>query len=71
VPHYVVTTKRALRGIVSNARDAVRNAPGVKVVDERDPEMVQIEATEEAAESLKKSLANTHFVDPVTRHKLH
>ena len=71
MPRYLVTTQRALRGRVPTAQEAVRDAPGVTVIDTRDPEMVCIEASEETATELKRKLAATHFVDPETRHGLH
>jgi hypothetical protein len=71
VPRYLVTTQRALRGRVPSAQEAVRDAAGVTVVDAGNPEMVTIEASEEAAAELKRKLAATHFVDPETHHQLH
>jgi len=71
MPRYLVTTRRALRGSVASAYDAVRNAAGVAVIDARDPEMVLIESSEQTASALKQKLAGSHFVDPETRHGLH
>ncbi len=71
MPRYLVTTQRALRGRVPSAQEVVRDAPGVHVIDARNPEMVQIETSEETAAELKERLAATHFVDPETRHRLH
>jgi hypothetical protein len=71
VPRYLVTTRRALRGRVASAYDAVRDAAGVQVIDARDPEMVTIETSEETAAELMRKLAATHFVDPEIHHRLH
>jgi hypothetical protein len=71
MPRYLVTTRRALRGHVASALDAVRDAPEIQVVDARDPDMVRVEASEAAASKLKERLASTHHVDPEVRHQLH
>ena len=71
MPRYLVTTRRALRGHVLSAHDAVRNVPDVQVIDAQDPDMVHIEVSEATADKLKERLASTHFVDPETRHRLH
>ena len=71
MPRYLVTTQRALRGRVPSAQEAVRGAPGVTVIQAGDPEMVTIEASEEAAAELMRKLSATHFVDPETHHRLH
>lgn len=70
MPRYLVTTKRALRGRVPSAAEAVRGAPDVQVVDAHNPDMVCIEASEATADKLKTRLESTHFVDPETRHRL-
>lgn len=71
MPRYLVTTRRALRGRVATALDALSGEPDVAIVDARDPEMVTIEASEEAAARLGEKIAATHFVDRETRHRLH
>jgi hypothetical protein len=70
VPRYLITTPRALRGRVATAHDAVRDAPGVEVINAGDPDMVTIETSAETAAELKRKLGATHFVDPETRHRL-
>ncbi len=71
MPRYLVTTQRRVRGRVATAADAVRDTPGVTVIDAHDPERVSIEASEDVAADLKRKLSETHFVDPETRHRLH
>ncbi len=69
MPRYLVTIQRAVRGRVASAQEVLRDAPGIEVIDARNPDMVQIETSEETAAKLKEKLATTHFVDPVTRHQ--
>ena len=68
---FVVTTKRALRGAVRSAVDAVGSKPGVTVLSCDDPDMVMIEASAETAQQLRNSLSDTHFVEPEVRRGLH
>jgi hypothetical protein len=67
MPHYLVTTRRDLRasGTTSTALAAVQSVPGVTVLNSADPQMVTIEASHETAESLKRRLENSHFVEPM------
>jgi len=66
----LVTTRRAERGSATSAHDAVANQPGVALVNSNDPEMVTIEASEDAASRLKEKLKDTHFVEPEIRRGL-
>jgi hypothetical protein len=68
---YLVTTRRALRGSVQSALAAVSGEPGVVVLNSSDPDMVQVDASEEAATRLQGKLHDTHFVEPETRRSLH
>ena len=72
MPRYLVTTRRKLRGTAeaSTALEAVRSLPGVAVLNAADPNMVTIEASDEVAESLKRRLSDTHFVEPEIQRKL-
>ena len=71
MPRFLVSTKRALRSTAPSAAEAVRSSPGITVVDERDPHMITIEAEEDAAAKLREELEDTHYVEPVTKRKLH
>ncbi len=71
MPRYLVTTRRAKRGTSLSAREAVLTAPGITVMNDSDPHMVTIEATEEAAEQLRAKLKDTHFVEPEVRRSVH
>jgi hypothetical protein len=70
MPRYLVTTRRAQRDSAISARDAVTAEPGVKLVSSNDPQMVTIEATEDAATRLQAKLKDTHFVEPEIRRGL-
>jgi hypothetical protein len=70
VPRYLVTTRRADRDSVISARDAVMAEPGIKLVGSSDPQMVTIEASEDAATRLQAKLKDTHFVEPEIRRGL-
>ena len=70
MPRYLVTTRRAERGSVPSARDAVAAEPGIKLLSSNDPQMVTIEATEDAANRLRDKLKDTHFVEPEFRRSL-
>jgi hypothetical protein len=64
-------TRRAERGSVMSARDAVEGEPGITVLHADNPDVVTIEASEEAAQRLRDTLRETHFVEPEVRRKLH
>ena len=72
MPRYLVTTRRELRttGGASTALEAVQSVPGVTVLSSGDPHMVTIEASDQTADSLRRKLANTHFVEPQIRREL-
>ena len=70
MPRYLVTTRRAERGSAASARDAVTAEPGIKLLSSNDPQMVTIEATEDAANKLRDKLKDTHFVEPEIRRSL-
>lgn len=53
-----------------SARDAVMAEPGVKLVSSNDPNMVTIEAGEDAASRLRAKLQGSHFVEPEIRRGL-
>jgi hypothetical protein len=42
----------------------------VKLVNSENPQMVTIEASEDAATRLKQKIGNTHFVEPEVRRSL-
>jgi hypothetical protein len=71
MPRYLVTTQRAVRGIAATAKDAVGAESGVKLVNSEHPDMITIEASEQAAEALRQRLKDTHFVEPEIRRSLH
>lgn len=71
MPHYLITTRRAMRGQAISALAAVQAEPDVTVLNGDDPEMVTVEATESAAARLGARLATTHFVEPEIRHSAH
>jgi len=52
MPRYLVTTRRTERGSATSARDAVTDEPGIKLVSSNDPQMVTIEASDDAASRL-------------------
>jgi hypothetical protein len=70
MPRYLVTTHRADRDVASSAQDAIAGEPGIKVVSSIDPQMVTIEASDEAANRLRAKLKETHFVEPEIRRSL-
>lgn len=70
MPRYLVTTRRAKRGSVPSAAEAVKTEPGVKLVDAEDPDLVTIEASAESADQLRTKLRDTHFVEPEIRRSL-
>jgi hypothetical protein len=70
MPRYLVTTLRSERGSAVPARDAVAAEPGVDVLEEHDPDMVTIEASERAARDLQAKLKDTHCVEPEFRRGL-
>jgi hypothetical protein len=61
---YLVTTRRSDRDTAMSAADAVKNQPGITPVQTTDPQMVTIEATEDAANRLRQKLQATHYVEP-------
>jgi len=67
---YIITTRRNLRGSTPSAQDAVAADPRIKVVNSDDPEMVTVEASEDAADELRAKLEKTHFVEPEIRRGL-
>jgi hypothetical protein len=71
MPQFLVTTKRADRGSAPTARQAVAEQPGVTVVAGDDPNMVTIDADEDAAARLREKLQATHYVEPLVRRSLH
>lgn len=71
MPHYLVTTRRAERASSLTAREAALSVPGITMLNDTDPHMVTIEATEEAAEKLRDKFKDTHFVEPEMRRSLH
>ncbi len=70
MPRYLVTTRRAKRGSVPSAAEAVKAEPGVKLVNADDPDLVTIDASAEAADQLRAKLHDTHFVEPEIRRSL-
>jgi hypothetical protein len=68
---FLVTTRRTDRDSAVSARDAVAAEPGIVLVNSDDPQMVTIDATEDAANRLRAKLHNTHFVEPEIRRSLH
>ncbi len=68
---YLVTTRRTKVGSTQSALDAVAAEPGITLVNSNDPEMVTIEASEDAARGLRDKLHDTHFVEPQSRRSLH
>lgn len=68
---YLVTTRRSERGSTLSAQDAVKTEPGITLLNASDPQLVTIEATEDAAERLRAKLSGTHFVEPEIRRSLH
>jgi hypothetical protein len=70
MPRYLVTTRRSARGSAVPARDAVASEPGVTLLSSNDPQMVTIEASEQAANALREKLKDTHFVEPEIRRGL-
>jgi hypothetical protein len=67
---YLVTTRRGQSSPVVSAREACSAEPGVKLVNSENPQMVTIEASEDAATRLKQKIGNTHFVEPEVRRSL-
>jgi hypothetical protein len=61
---YLVTTRRSERDSAITAAEAVKNEPGITPVQTTDPQMVTIEASEDAAKRLRQKLQATHFVEP-------
>lgn len=70
MPRYLVTTRRAVRDSAASARDAITAEPGIKLLSSNDPQMVTIEASEDAANRLRAKLKDTHFVEPEIRRSL-
>lgn len=70
MPRYLVTTRRADRNSAVSARDAVMSESGIKLVSADDPQMVTIEASEDAASRLQAKLKDTHIVEPEIRRGL-
>ncbi|HJT34797.1 MAG TPA: hypothetical protein VJ783_22410 [Pirellulales bacterium] len=71
MPRYLVTTRRAVRDSVMPARDAVAAEPGIRLLNADDPQMVTIEASDDAAKRLQDKLKDTHFVEREIRRGLH
>ena len=70
MPRYVVTTRRAKKGVAPSARDVVMSEPGIQVLAGDNPDTVTIEANEQAAEHLRDKLRDTHIVEPEIRRSL-
>jgi hypothetical protein len=68
---YLVTTRRAERGKVISALDAVSEKSNITVINSSDPESVTIETTDGVADQLRSKLDKTHFVEPEIRRSLH
>jgi hypothetical protein len=71
MPRYLVTTRRSERDSAISAADAVKGEPGITTVETTNPQMITIEASEEAASRLRQKLRDTHYVERETRRKLH
>ena len=67
---YLVSTRRAERGSVQPACDAVAAEPGVTVVNADDPHMVTIDASEETADRFIYDLGNGQWNIPALRKAL-
>ena len=67
---YLVMAHRSDKTPASSALEAVKGHPGVKVVDAADPHSVTIEATEEAADSLRQKLGKGFYVEAEVRRGL-
>ena len=67
---YLVTTHREQSGVVESALQAVENEPGITIVNAENPQMVTIDATEDAASRLRDKLQNTYLVEPEIRRSL-
>lgn len=67
---YLVTTRRTERDSAMSALEAVTAEPGIKLLSSNDPQMVTIEASEDAANRLRAKLKGTHFVEPEIRRGL-
>jgi hypothetical protein len=70
VGRYLVTTHREQSGVVESALQAVENEPGITIVNAENPQMVTIDATEDAASRLRDKLQNTYLVEPEIRRSL-
>jgi len=67
---FLVTNRRNVPQSSISALDAVTAEPGVKVLNSTNPEMVTIEASEEAADQLRTRLKGSHYVEPEFRRSL-
>jgi hypothetical protein len=70
---YVITTRRDVAGAggtVPNALEAITNLPCVVVVAHSSPNVVTIDTDDRTAERLKRSLAETHLIEPEIRRGL-
>jgi hypothetical protein len=70
MPRFLVTTRRADRGSTVSARDAVGSETGIKVVNADNPDMVTIDASDEAADRLRSKFGDTHYIEPEIRRSL-
>jgi hypothetical protein len=70
MPRYLVTTRRAKRSSAISAREAVSAEPEIKLLNSDDPQMVTIEASQDAATRLQAKLKDTHSVEPEIRREL-
>ena len=61
---------REQSGVVESALQAVENEPGITIVNAENPQMVTIDATEDAASRLRDKLQNTYLVEPEIRRSL-
>lgn len=67
---FIVSTRRAKLGEAPSAKDAVSDEPGVKLLAADNPNVVTIEASEDAVKQLREKLRETHFVEPVVQRSL-
>lgn len=70
MPRYLVMNRRSADTHAVSARDAVAGQPGISIVTDANPELITIEASDDAATRLRQRIGRTHHVELEVRRGL-
>ncbi|WP_046867110.1 hypothetical protein [Microvirga massiliensis] len=67
MPTYVVVTRREAQAGSKTAEENVREVPGVRIVSGSNPQLITVEASEEAAAEIERRFGNLLLIEPEIR----